>query len=330
MNKADSEKIALTLKKKGWRPAEKKTEADLIIVNMCSVRQSAVDRIFGLAQNLAKLQAKKPQLKTILTGCLLKQDEIKFRTRFDRIVNKSEFLKAKVDFKKNSPALVPISNGCSNYCSYCVVPLVRGPLRCYSHQKIINQIKSALRQKVKEVWLLGQNVNDYQSPLDKKINFSRLIKMIDRLPTDFKFFFVSPHPKNFSDELIKTLSKAKKFGRYINLPLQSGDSRLLKKMNRNYTAKDYEKIAKKIRKAMPDIRLSTDIIVGFPGENEKQFKNTAKMVEKIKFDQAYIAKYSSRPGTTASRLPDNVSWAQKKKREQTLRQLIDDKSKTET
>jgi tRNA-2-methylthio-N6-dimethylallyladenosine synthase len=221
-------------------------------------------------------------------------------------------------------AYIPISTGCNNACSYCVVPFTRGPLICRHHKEILKEVKNLVQRGFKEIWLLGQNVNDYKSPLAKnnELNFPQLIKMVDKIPGDFKFFFTSPHPKNFSDELIDTLSKCKKFGKYLNLPVQSGDEEILKKMNRNYTPKEYKNLVKKIREKIPEIKLSTDVIVGFPGETEKQFQNTVKLFKEIKFDMAYIAKYSPRKRTTASRLKDNVPLGEKKQREKLLKSLL--------
>ncbi len=320
MNKADSERIKVYLEKKGYKKAVKKEQADLIVVNMCSIRQSAVDRVLGLNRNLVKLKIIKPKIKIILTGCILEKDKKKFK--FDEIRPKKDYLKFEAKYKNSSLAYIPVSNGCNNFCSYCVVPFTRGPLICYQHKKIIKQAKKAIKQGVKEIWLLGQNVNDYQSPTDSKINFSRLIKMIDALPGTFKFFFISPHPKNFSNQLINVLWQAKNFGKYLNLPLQSGDNQILKKMNRNYSIKQYKALVEKIRKKIPGIKLSTDVIVGFPGESKKQFQNTIKLFKQINFDWAYISKYSQRPDTAASKLEDNISWPEKKKREKILREII--------
>ncbi|MDP1538599.1 MAG: radical SAM protein, partial [bacterium] len=191
-------------------------------------------------------------------------------------------------------------------------------------------VKRAIKKGFKEIWLLGQNVNDYQSPSspakagDSVIKFAKLLKKIDDLPGDFKILFTSPHPQNFSDELIDTLARCEKFGKYLNLPVQSGDDKILKKMNRNYTIKEYKNLVKKIRKKIPDIKLSTDVIVGFPGETEKQFQNTVKLFKEIKFDYAYIAKYSPRSGTSAFKLKDNVPLVEKKRREKVLREILKD------
>jgi tRNA-2-methylthio-N6-dimethylallyladenosine synthase len=348
MNKADSERIATILESKDYQPASKINEADLIVVNMCSVRQSAVDRIFGLSQKFSKLKMKNKKLKIILTGCILKEDRKKFKKSFDLIlgikdlpnwpkylqyhrpvcstVGKNGYLSIKPKYQKNFLAFVPISNGCNNFCSYCVVPFTRGPLVCRDHKEILEEVKNVIEKGFKEIWLLGQNVNDYQSPTDSSINFAKLLKMLNEIPGNFKILFTSPHPKNFSEELIDTLADCEKFGKYLNLPVQSGDNQILKRMNRPYTVEQYKNLVKKIRKKIPDINLSTDVIVGFPGETKKQFKNTVKLFKEIKFDYAYIAKYSPRPGTAAFKLKDDVPLVEKKRREKILREIVDKKT----
>lgn len=306
MNKADSERIAADLERKKYSKASNIKKADLIVVNMCSVRQSAVDRVYGLVPKFKKLKA-----KTILTGCILKQDRKKFKDKFDEI--------KKMPQKSCPSALIPISNGCNNFCSYCVVPNVRGKLVCRPHQEIIKEVEKAVKAGVKEIWLLGQNVNDYQSG---PVNFAKLLKMVNEVPSSFSIRFMSPHPKNFSDELIEAMAKSKKVAKFLNLPLQSGDNQILKKMNRPYTAKQYQDLVKKIRQRMPEINLSTDVIVGFPGETKKQFENTAKLFKEMKFNIAYISKYSPRSGTTACQMKDNVPLPEKKRREKVLRNLL--------
>jgi tRNA-2-methylthio-N6-dimethylallyladenosine synthase len=355
MNKSDSERIASVLEDCGCKEASKINEADLIVVNMCSVRQSAVDRVFGLAQKFSKLKIKNKKLKIILTGCILKEDRKKFEKKFDLILNikdlpnwprifgketndliqpwqnhrlSCDYLNIQPKYQNKSLAFIPISNGCNNFCSYCVVPFVRGPLVCRDYKKILAEVKNVIKRGVKEIWLLGQNVNCYRvkskikNQKSKIINFAKLIEMINAIPGDFKFFFTSPHPKNFSDELIETLAKCEKFGKYLNLPVQSGDNEILKRMNRNYTIEEYKSLVKKIRKKIPNIKLSTDVIVGFPGETEKQFQNTVKLFKEIKFDWAYIAKYSPRIGTVAFQFKDDVPLLEKKYREKTLRNIL--------
>ena len=350
MNKSDSERIATVLESRGYEPASKINEADLIVVNMCSVRQSAVDRVYGLIPKFKKLREKNPELKTILTGCILKEDRQKFAKGFDKILKFGDLLKYQPKYQDKSVAFVPISNGCNNACVYCVVPFTRGPLVCRDHQEILKEVKNAVQKGCKEIWLLGQNVNDYTSRIisefrannkriekfasyslpissllardDTEVNFAKLLKMVNDISGNFKFFFISPHPKNFSDELIDTLAKSEKFGGYVHLPVQSGDDKILKKMNRNYTVKEYKNLVKKIRKKIPEIRLSTDVIVGFPGETKKQFQNTVKLFKEIKFNWAYIAKYSPRPGTAAFKMENNVPLEEKKRREKILREIL--------
>ena len=327
MNKSDSEKIATALERKGFKPTLKKSGADLIVVNMCSVRQSAVDRIFGASQKLAELKARKPKLKTVLTGCILKADKRKFRNKFDEIWENKELTNLPAKCQNKHLAFVPISNGCNNSCSYCVVPSVRGLLVCRDHKKILKEVKDLIKRDFREIWLLGQNVNDYISEQKtrnrkQKINFAKLLKMINDIPGDFKIRFTSPNPKNFSDELIEAMAELNKVAKYLNLPIQSGDDKILKKMNRPYTVKQYKNLVKKIREKIPNINLSTDVIVGFPGETKKQFKNTLKLFKDIKFNIAYIAKYSPRPGTTASKLKDDIPLEEKKRREKCLRKLL--------
>lgn len=315
MNESDSERISSVLEKKGYSAASTMNEADFIVVNMCSVRQSATDRVYGLIEKFKKLKALPAgkRIKIILTGCILKSDKIKFRKIFDEIWNK------KTLFSGRPSSYIPISNGCNNKCSYCVVPLTRGRLVCRPHKKILTEVKNAVKNGIKEIWLLGQNVNDYNS---EGVNFAKLLKMANDIPGDFQIRFMSPHPAYFTDELIDAMAKCKKIARYLNLPAQSGDNKILKAMNRPYTVLQYKNLVKKIRKKIPDINLSTDIIVGFPGETKKQFENTVKLFKEIKYDMAYISKYSARPGTAAFKLKDNISIKEKKRRWKILNDLL--------
>jgi len=332
MNKSDSERIAAVLGSADCKPAQKIEQADLIVVNMCSVRQSAVDRVFGLDKKLKELKTINHKLKTILTGCFLKKDKNKFLKIFDEVINinvlvkrfgkKNNYLKVTPQYSNKFSAFVPISNGCNNFCSYCVVPYTRGSLVCRDHKEILKEIKCLVKKGFKEIWLLGQNVNDYHFPIDPSVNFAKLFKMIENIPGNFKIFFMSPNPKNFSGELIDALSKSKKFGKHLNLPVQSGDNKILKKMNRPYTVAQYKNLVKKIRKQIPDITLSTDVIVGFPGETKKQFENTVKLFKEIKYDMAYIAEYSPRYGTAAAKMKNDVSAKEKVKRRRILNEIL--------
>jgi len=348
MNKSDSERIASVLEKLEYKPASNMNEADFVVINACSVRQTAIDRIHGLVPQFRKLKAKNKKCKIIITGCVLPKDKKKFTENFDyildikdlpkwpkqlitskkqSIINKkltdNNYLKINPKYSDKKSFCVPISNGCNNFCTYCAVPYTRGRLICRDHNDIIKEVKNIVKNhKYAEIWLLGQNVNDYKSPANGKINFSKLLEMVNKIPGDFKIRFTSPHPKNFSDELIKTMAKCKKIAHFLNLPMQSGDSKILKAMNRPYTASQYKKLVKKIRKAIPDINLSTDIIVGFPGETKSQFENTLKLFKELNFDMAYISKFSPRSGTVAARIKDNVPHKEKERRFNLLNNIL--------
>jgi len=363
MNKSDSERIARVLEKMGYKKVKKEETSDIIVVNMCSVRQSAVDRVYGLTQKLKKLKAHNPRLKTILTGCILKEDRKRFAEKFDLILNikdlknwprfikkgtagksllsqshynSSEYLKIRPKYQNRFSVFIPISTGCNNACTYCAVPFTRGPLICREAEDILKEAREAVKKGAKEIWLLGQNVNDYCSKSKTKgqgskiIDFARLLEMIDKIKGNFWIRFTSPNPADFSDKLIETMARCKKITPYLNLPVQSGDDKILKKMNRRYTVKEYKKLVKKIRSAFrryrkgleKEIALSTDIIVGFPGETKKQFQNTAELLKEIGFDMAYIARYSPRPGTQAKKMKDNVSDKEKRRREKELGKIL--------
>ncbi len=324
MNKSDSERIATLLENKGYQPAKDISRADLVVINMCSVRQKPVDK----AKNqIARLRNK----KIILIGCILDADKKEFAKMGVKIWR--GLTSAKLAEVRPLTGFVPIMRGCNNFCSYCVVPYTRGPEKYRSQKEIIGEVKHLLKKGIKEITLLGQNVDSYKykpprdpsaSPQDDNsvVNFVKLLQKITVLPGDFKIKFITNHPKDFSDELIDEIARNDKIIKYVHLPVQSGDNKILKKMNRNYTGEQYLALIKKIKKKIPNVDLTTDIIVGFPGETEKQFQKTVNLFKKIKFATAYIAKYSPRPGTVAYKLKDNVPLAEKKRREQTLRKLI--------
>ena len=322
MNKSDSERIASILEKRGYKPTLNIREADLIMVNMCSVRQSAVDRVYGLYGKFKKLKNKNKKLKTSLTGCILKKDKKNFREIFDSIWDSRNYFDVSPNYQNKPLFFVPISNGCNNFCTYCVVPYARGSLVCRDHKEVLKEVKNAIKKDYKEIWLLGQNVNDYLSPTDSSIDFPELLKMVNNIPGDFQIRFMSPHPKNFSDKLIEVMAESKKVAKYLNLPVQSGDNQILKKMHRPYTVQQYKNLVKKIRKKIPNINLSTDVIVGFPGETKKQFQNTVKLFKEIKFNIAYISKYSPRHGTPAFKLKNNVPLKEKQRRWKILNDII--------
>lgn len=346
MNKSDSERIAGFLEKNGYQQSPVMEKSDLIVINMCSVRQTAVDRIFGLKPKFKKIKIQGLKFKTVLTGCFLPKDEKIFSGFFDhilkitnlphwpifessgtrphKIIRGEQYFEIKPNYSNEEIANVPISFGCNNFCSYCAVPYSRGREICRPAKDIINEVKMLVKKNYKEIWLLGQNVNSY---LWNKIDFPKLLKLIAIIPGDFKIYFLSSHPKNFSDELIEIIANEQKIAKQIHLPVQSGDDKILQKMNRNYTVKQYKNLVEKIRRKIPDIFLSTDAIVGFPKETKKQFKNTAKLFKEIKFDNAYIAIYSSRPGTIASKMKDSVPKSEKRKRWLILNKIIEENKK---
>jgi len=312
MNKSDSERIAKILEKKGYKPAPKPEGADLVIVNICSVRQKSVDK----AINKIRTCLSTSRAKIIATGCILEKD-------------KKELLRLGVEIKKFKEiekikpisGLVPIMRGCDNFCTYCVVPYTRGREKYRSQKAIIEEIKCLLGKNIKEITLLGQNVNSYP-------NFVKLLQKITALPGNFKITFITNHPKDFSDELIAEMARNDKIIKYVHLPFQAGDNTILKKMNRHYTRQQYLRLINKIKEAMPNVEITTDIIVGFPGETKKQFQKTIEVMKKVSFKQAFIAKYSPRHGTAAFNLKDSVPLLEKKRREQVLLSLIKKKPKT--
>jgi len=354
MNLSDSERIRAFLGDFSYRRAIDKQSADLIIINACSVRQSAVDRIYGRVRFFPRLKEKNKKLKTILTGCVLDSDKKKLKDKFDYILDIrqladwenylfkkkkakkfGDYLRIKPNYNSAFQAYVPIANGCNNFCAYCVVPYVRGREVYRPAADIMAEVKKLIESGYKKIILLGQNVNSYQGYLKqgkikKEINFPQLLKLINDLPGDFWLEFITSHPKDMDDELIETTAKSRKVCPYIHLPIQAGDNQILKKMNRYYTVSHYENLIKKIRKAFKkyrpsffEVAISTDVIVGFPGETKRQFENTVKIFKKIGFTMAYIAEYSPRGGTSAAKFKDDVPSAEKTRRKKKLCQILE-------
>lgn len=345
MNYSDAERVASVFNSHGFSLAKTEKEADIIIAFACSVREKAVHKIMGLGNKWKKM---KPKPKTILTGCILPEDKKKLNGKFDLVIEIKEihklekflngiknqelrikpnslfiihnsdiekennYLSLKPVYQSKTSAYLPIMTGCDNFCSYCAVPYTRGREVSRSEKDILEEITGLIKSGYKEITLLGQNVNSY------KFGFIELLEKIDAIDGDHWIRFYANHPKDFNDELIDFLKKSKHFCHYIHLPLQSGDNEILKKMNRHYTTEQYFKIIKKIRTEIPDCAITTDIIVGFPGESEKQFENTVKFLEKISFDMIFISEYSPRSGTPASKLADDVSHEEKGRRKKYL------------
>lgn len=379
MNYSDAERISNILESYGATRVNRANNADYIFVISCSVRQRAMDRIFGRIPQWNKWR-KHRKIKTVLTGCVLPQDREKLKKDFDyffevkdipnlanilrlkkqpkknyKIVTNADYLNFKPNYGSKFQAYIPIMTGCNNYCTFCAVPYTRGQESSRPSSEIINELKSLINKGYKEVTLLGQNVNAYldpeihhqqdildarsrefwefdkKKPIQKRIastkvpkDFTKLLKKINAIPGDFWIRFLSSNPQDVSDELITTLPKLKKVTPYFHFAVQSGDDEILRKMNRRHTSRDYVNLVKKIRKNWPGVAISTDIIVGFCGETEKQFQNSAQLMKKIKFDMVYLSEYSTRPGTTADKFfKDNISKQTKKKRKEFLNDILD-------
>lgn len=350
MNYADAERMVTVLQSLGYQAASTLEEADLLVVNMCSVRQSAVDRVYGLAPKIKKQKKLNPAFRALLTGCILPQDKKKFQKFFDLILNRQElsawpeqldravknlsmshYLKIPQTYQSPFQAFVPIMTGCNYQCSYCIVPLTRGREYYRPASDILKEIKNLAKKHYQEIWLLGQNVNHYASTYrSEKINFHRLLQLIENIKGDFWLYFTSPYPRDFSDEDILTIAQSKKLGPYLNLPLQSGDNTILKRMNRLYSVEQYKILVQKIREAFLQYRkglnrypnISTDVIVGFPGETQEAFQQTVKVFREIKFDAAHVAAYSPRPQTPAALFKDQIPDKEKEKRVKILTDVL--------
>jgi tRNA-2-methylthio-N6-dimethylallyladenosine synthase len=349
MNENDSERLATILEQNGYISSSE-SEADFIIANLCSVRQKAIDRIWGKLKIWQKLP-KKP--KIYLTGCILKGDRKKLEKRVDGIFDITAIsdyrfptllgkkfsadlisddplayfdIKPKaIRDKRNDPFYIPISTGCNNFCSYCAVPYTRGREISRPADDILAEARSALKSNYKKFLFLSQNANSYYGiyrRIKNKINFKELLKKIDRLSGNFSYTFMSSNPHDMTDELIKTFAKLKKWDKTLHVAMQSGDDGILRKMNRKYSSKQFLNLISQLRIAIPDLRLSTDIIVGFPGESKKAFLNTVKLCKKAKFDKAYISQYSPRPGTASAKMKNDIPQVEKKRRWKVLNDLI--------
>ncbi len=344
LNKSDSERVAALLENLGYKETIEMKNADLLVFNTCSVRQSAEDRVFGLRNKLALLKKRNPNLKIVLTGCMIHYGEETLKKRMSELdivlnikdlkklpeflgkknkVKFSNYLSLEAKHTSTVSANIPISFGCNNICSYCIVPYSRKKEYSRPVGDIINEVRKLIKAGYKEIWLLGQNVNSYKAKFKNEIiDFAKLLRLINNIAGNFWIRFTSPHPSNFSDDLIKAMKECKKCAEYVNLPVQSGDNEILEKMKRGYKVEDYVQLIRKIRKNIPGIAISTDVIVGFPGESKKQFLNTVNLFKKIKFDMAYISEYSPRPKTAAFFMKDDVIKKEKEKRKKILESIL--------
>ncbi len=357
MNARDSEKLQGILLAAGYEESDSEETADLVIFNTCTVRDNANQRVYGRLGELKGLKRKNPAMKIALCGCMMQEPTVieKIRTSYpfvdlifgthniykfaellwaslktegmltdiwagtDRIVEDLP-VERKYPFKSG----INIMFGCNNFCSYCIVPYVRGRERSREPREIIREIEDLVADGVVEVMLLGQNVNSYGRNLEHPMSFAELLKEVEKIEGLRRIRFMTSHPKDLSDQLIRVMKESKKICRHLHLPLQSGSTRILEQMNRRYTKEQYVDLAMKIRREIPDISLTTDIIVGFPGETPEDLEETIDVVRTVKFDNAFTFIYSRRTGTPAAAMENQVPQAQVKEGFERLLKTVQD------
>ena len=363
MNSLQTETVAGIVKRMGYKEVFREEEADVVIYNTCTVRENANLKIYGHLGHLKGIKKKKPEMKIVLFGCMMQEPEViekihkdysfvdlvfgthnfhKFPELFYRSLNTEGQI---IDVWKESDEIVEgmpadrkysfktgvnIMFGCNNFCSYCIVPYVRGREKSREPEAIVEEIKALVADGVTEVMLLGQNVNSYGKTLEHPVTFAQLLKQVEAIEGLKRIRFMTSHPKDLSDELIQTMAESKKVCHHLHLPMQSGSSRILKIMNRRYDKEKYLELVSKIRKAVPDISLTTDIIVGFPGETEEDFQDTLDVVDKCNFDSAFTFIYSKRSGTPAAKMENQVPEDVVKDRFDRLLALVQKKGRKES
>lgn len=338
MNAKDSEKLVGILEKIGYRLIESE-DADFVIYNTCTVRDNANQRVYGRLGVLNGNKKKNPHMKIALCGCMMQEPEVieKIKTSYrfvDLIFGTHNIFKFAelvcsvfenqsmvIDIWKDTDKIVEdlpserkypfksgvnIMFGCNNFCSYCIVPYVRGRERSRNPKDIIREIEALVADGVVEVMLLGQNVNSYGKNLEEPMTFAELLREVEKIEGLERIRFMTSHPKDLSDELIAVMKQSKKICRHLHLPLQAGSTRILTAMNRRYTKEQYLSLAEKIRREIPDISLTTDIIVGFPGETLEDVEETIEVVKRVEYDNAFTFIYSKRTGTPAAAMENQV------------------------
>lgn len=351
MNVHESEKLAGILEEKGYLPAEKENDADIIVFNTCCVRETAETKILGNLGIVKKLKETKPDLKVCVCGCMAQKkgeaDRLKKRCpfinlifgthnlyKFDQYLDEimsgqnvvevwdtDKTLPEKTPIKRsdNVNAWVNIMYGCNNFCSYCIVPYVRGREISRSEQDVLQDVKTLISEGYKEITLLGQNVNSYGNDFsDKSNHFAALLEKCASFEGDYKIRFMTSHPKDLSEEVVKTIASCDKLADFIHLPIQAGSDRILSLMNRRYTSGQYLEKIDMIRSYIPNVGLSSDIMVGFPTETEEDFADTLNVVRKVGYNNLYTFIYSRRSGTPADKM-EQVELATKKRR---IKELI--------
>jgi len=336
MNRAESSEICGYMQSLGMERVKTAREADIVILNTCVVRQNAEDKVIGMLGYLKGIKKDRPHMRIALTGCFVDSDIPQLNRQFPHIncffkpgeqndfhdwlcreaIDSAERIPAaNVSLPAPVSAYIPIIQGCNNYCSYCIVPYRRGPERSRPPGDIMYQALKLVEQGAREIVLLGQNVNAYGKDLSPQTDLAALLHKLDNLDGLLRIRFLTNHPKDMSPDLINAMLSLKKVCHHICLPLQAGDDHILRSMNRHYTFDDYRMLVDRIRHAISDIALSTDVIVGFPGESEEQYSNTYTAINEIRFDVVHVATYSPRAGTLASKqLHDDVPYDTKLRR----------------
>lgn len=356
LNENDSEKISGMLSKMGYIETQKMNEADFIIFNTCCIRENAEGKLFGKLGEAKKIKEKRDAIIAI-GGCMMQQEHIiehlkksypfvdiifgthtlhKLPEDVYNLINTSKSIQDVITIdgevyeglpikrKSNTKALVTIMYGCNNFCTYCIVPYVRGRERSRRPEDILKEINNLAKEGYQEITLLGQNVNSYKGNGYNGINnFADLLRAVDKIEGIKIINFISPHPKDFTDDVIRAIKECRKISRVLHLPLQSGSTNVLKRMNRKYTKDQYLDLASKIKKEIPEIVFSTDIIVGFPGETEENFQDTLDVVKKVEFEQVFMFIYSVRVGTPAEKMGDQIPENIKHERFNRLQQLVE-------
>lgn len=350
-NVADSETIKGMLAQMGYGFTDSPENADFILFNTCAVREHAEDRVFGNVGAIKSIKKKHPSVLIALCGCMMEQEHIAKRIyksfpfvglvfgthclhEFPKMLYNS-LLTGKRQFIRNNDDLLvhegmpklrdgqfkgwlPIMYGCDNFCSYCIVPYVRGRERSRKSEVILEEAKELINNGYKDITLLGQNVNSYGKGLDEDITFAQLLKMIDAIDGDYVLRFMTSHPKDCTKELIDTISESRHISTHLHLPFQSGSNRILKQMNRRYTREKYLEIVNYAKEKIPGLSLTSDIIVGFPGETEEDFQDTLSLIEEVGFTSLFTFIYSKRVGTPAAKMDDPTTDEEKSDRFQRL------------
>ena len=362
LNENDSEKLSGMIEKMGYTNTENIEEADLIVFNTCCVRENAEDKLFGKLGEAKKIKEKRGTVIAI-GGCMMQEKHIvdklqksypffdivfgthtlhKFpqdlynvilnKKRIEDIIDIDGEIIEGLPIKRNDniKASVTIMYGCNNFCSYCIVPYVRGRERSRKPEDIINEVRELADKGYKEITLLGQNVNSYmrnevlENENEKITSFAKLLYAVNEIKGIERIRFISPHPKDFTEDVIQAIKKCDKVCKLIHLPLQSGSSKVLKEMNRKYTKQQYLELVEKMKKEIPNLTLSTDIIVGFPRETDEEFEDTLDVVKKVNFEQVYMFIYSRRVGTPADRMQNQIPEEQKHIRFEKLKKLVEE------